>query len=635
MLIRAGWPAVAAAGGPLLDPMCGSGTLPIEAALIAGDVAPGLLRESFGFLRWPRPRRRASGSGCSPRPASAARRGCGGSRRSSAPTTTRRRCAPRSRTPRAPGSRGTHPHREARAGRRRRRRRAAAAPPGLVAANPPYGAAPRVGVGAAPALRDRSARCCASASRAGRPRSSPATPASRCASASGRSKSYTLYNGALECRLFVMDVTPERFMHASRPKAPALPAGAGARPDATAPRAARSPSRSPTACARTSRRSARGRAARGSPATGSTTPTCRSTRSRSISTAWSLQTPRAPLRQRGERCPSAADAPEARGELWASCRSTRRRRRSTRRRRARGSPTPSRRSGPSLELPPERVVLKIRRQRRGREQHEKLGEERAFHRVVEAGLRFQVNFTDYLDTGLFLDTRPVRALLRTLAAGKSFLNLFCYTGTATVCAAAGGRALHASRSICRRPISPGRGATSTLNGFGGRGARTGPRRLPRVAAPGAAALRADLPRPAGVLDLERDARDPRHPARPRAAAAGRRAACSSRAARWSSAPTCAASSSTPRRCRPSPSRTSPARTIPKDFAGNPRIHACWLLRRGEAKKQLDASGRLSLCIPPVTGAVSSAGRASVLHTEGHKFEPCTAHQLEGRMRGRS
>ena len=52
ILIRAGWPSIAAAGGSFVDPMCGSGTLPIEAALIAADIAPGLVRESFGFERW-------------------------------------------------------------------------------------------------------------------------------------------------------------------------------------------------------------------------------------------------------------------------------------------------------------------------------------------------------------------------------------------------------------------------------------------------------------------------------------------------------------------------------------------------------------------------------------------------------
>ncbi len=52
ILVRAGWPAIAAAGGSFVDPMCGSGTLTIEAALIAADIAPGLLRDHFGFERW-------------------------------------------------------------------------------------------------------------------------------------------------------------------------------------------------------------------------------------------------------------------------------------------------------------------------------------------------------------------------------------------------------------------------------------------------------------------------------------------------------------------------------------------------------------------------------------------------------
>ncbi|HVS03349.1 MAG TPA: THUMP domain-containing protein [Thermoanaerobaculia bacterium] len=56
ILLRAGWPAAAAAGQPLVDPLCGSGTLPIEGALIAADVAPGLRREHWGFLGWGRHR---------------------------------------------------------------------------------------------------------------------------------------------------------------------------------------------------------------------------------------------------------------------------------------------------------------------------------------------------------------------------------------------------------------------------------------------------------------------------------------------------------------------------------------------------------------------------------------------------
>jgi 23S rRNA (guanine2445-N2)-methyltransferase / 23S rRNA (guanine2069-N7)-methyltransferase len=52
ILLRAGWPRLIADGAPLLGPMCGSGTLPIEAALMVGDCAPGLTRDYFGFLGW-------------------------------------------------------------------------------------------------------------------------------------------------------------------------------------------------------------------------------------------------------------------------------------------------------------------------------------------------------------------------------------------------------------------------------------------------------------------------------------------------------------------------------------------------------------------------------------------------------
>jgi 23S rRNA (guanine2445-N2)-methyltransferase / 23S rRNA (guanine2069-N7)-methyltransferase len=52
ILIKAGWHEIAEKGGGLIDPMCGSGTLPIEAAMIAGHMAPGLLRAQFGFTRW-------------------------------------------------------------------------------------------------------------------------------------------------------------------------------------------------------------------------------------------------------------------------------------------------------------------------------------------------------------------------------------------------------------------------------------------------------------------------------------------------------------------------------------------------------------------------------------------------------
>lgn len=95
-----------------------------------------------------------------------------------------------------------------------------------------------------------------------------------------------------------------------------------------------------------------------------------------------------------------------------------------------------------LEVPREHVFVKIRRRQRGADQYERLGEGGAFHEVREGGHHFLVNLSDYLDTGLFLGQRLVRQLLAELAPGRRVLNLFGYTGSATVYAArAGARAV--------------------------------------------------------------------------------------------------------------------------------------------------------------------------------------------------
>ncbi len=91
-----------------------------------------------------------------------------------------------------------------------------------------------------------------------------------------------------------------------------------------------------------------------------------------------------------------------------------------------------------LDVPRERAFLRTRRKQKGGAQYTKLAERGEFEVVAEGGLKLLVNFTDYLDTGLFLDHRPTRARIRELAAAKSFLNLFAYTATASVFAAAGG-----------------------------------------------------------------------------------------------------------------------------------------------------------------------------------------------------
>jgi 23S rRNA (guanine2445-N2)-methyltransferase / 23S rRNA (guanine2069-N7)-methyltransferase len=91
-------------------------------------------------------------------------------------------------------------------------------------------------------------------------------------------------------------------------------------------------------------------------------------------------------------------------------------------------------------VPEERIRVRTRRRNKRGEQYRKVDEQANFHRVMEGGLKFRVNFDDYLDTGLFLDHRMTRARLREAASGKRFLNLFAYTATATVYAAAGGAA---------------------------------------------------------------------------------------------------------------------------------------------------------------------------------------------------
>ncbi|MEP7208460.1 MAG: class I SAM-dependent methyltransferase [Casimicrobiaceae bacterium] len=88
--------------------------------------------------------------------------------------------------------------------------------------------------------------------------------------------------------------------------------------------------------------------------------------------------------------------------------------------------------------PPSRLVVKRRARRRGGAQHVPTGRRGAPFLVVENGLRFWVDLESYVDTGLFLDHRAMRDLVRSRAAGRRMLNLFAYTGSFTVYAAAGG-----------------------------------------------------------------------------------------------------------------------------------------------------------------------------------------------------
>jgi 23S rRNA (guanine2445-N2)-methyltransferase / 23S rRNA (guanine2069-N7)-methyltransferase len=86
----------------------------------------------------------------------------------------------------------------------------------------------------------------------------------------------------------------------------------------------------------------------------------------------------------------------------------------------------------------ESVILKKRKRQFGLNQYDRLAQTQERLVIEEGGLKFWVNLRDYLDTGIFLDHRPTRSLIREIARNKRFLNLFCYTGTGTVYAADGG-----------------------------------------------------------------------------------------------------------------------------------------------------------------------------------------------------
>jgi 23S rRNA (guanine2445-N2)-methyltransferase / 23S rRNA (guanine2069-N7)-methyltransferase len=119
-----------------------------------------------------------------------------------------------------------------------------------------------------------------------------------------------------------------------------------------------------------------------------------------------------------------------------------------------------------LELPAANIYLKVRERQKGSAQYERLDERGEFHEVREDGLRLLVNFTDYLDTGLFLDHRLTRRMLAELARGRRFLNLFCYTGAATVHAAGGGASATTSVDMSRTYLDWAR-RNLALNGFEG------------------------------------------------------------------------------------------------------------------------------------------------------------------------
>ncbi|MHB1058916.1 MAG: bifunctional 23S rRNA (guanine(2069)-N(7))-methyltransferase RlmK/23S rRNA (guanine(2445)-N(2))-methyltransferase RlmL [Rhodanobacter sp.] len=392
MLLRARWPEVYAAGGALLDPMCGSGTLLIEGALMAADVAPGLRREYFGFLGWQQhdialwrglldeARQRAEtglrglrsvffGSDADPRMVQTAKRNAQEAGVAGFFTLDRQDVA----------------H---------------AAPPsgvdyGLAITNPPYGERlgdraemPKLYRALGDTLRHRfggwRAAVLAGDVELGRAMQLHAD------------KRYALYNGALETVLLTFDLKPRE----EKPRE-LKPLSAGAqmlknRMEKNVRHLRKRLVREGIHCWRAYDQDLPEYAA--------------------AIDVYGDTSGDDHLHIQEYRAPADVPADVARLRLREIARV----------------------AGEALGVPRERIAIKTRERGKGGSKYGQLDQRNEFVEVQEDGLKLLVNLTDYLDTGLFLDHRLVRGKVRALADGKCFLNLFAYTATASVHAAAGG-----------------------------------------------------------------------------------------------------------------------------------------------------------------------------------------------------
>ncbi len=410
ILQRAGWADIARQGGGLVDPMCGSGTLPIEAAMIAADIAPGIDRPYWGFSGWKghdadlwaallvdaRKRRDkglsglpvirgfdASGQAIEAAQDNAAHAGLADyidfSQRAI------KDCAS-----------------------------APAGPAGLVVVNPPYGE--RLGEHEELKPLYKELGDCLKAQYVGWRATLITSDAElgKCLGIRARHIN-TLYNGALECKLLRFELDERWFMKAR-----------GDRADE--PGAQMFANRLRKNLKQLSR--------------------------------WRKQQSISCYRVYDADMPEYAFAIDV-YETVASAQSTQDAGRwvivqeyaapasiDVRKVRARREQVQA--VLPQVfEISEVQVVLKTRERQRGSGQYEKQNETRRFHEVREGPCRLWVNFEDYLDTGLFLDHRITRGLLGELAAGHSFLNLFAYTGVASVHAALGGAVATTSVDMSR------------------------------------------------------------------------------------------------------------------------------------------------------------------------------------------
>lgn len=445
ILLRAGWPRIAAAGGALADPMCGVGTFLVEAAMIAADIAPNLKRELWGFSAWlghvPAIWQRLHAEAVERAEIGLAKpplwiRGYEADPRLIQPARNNiERAGLSSWIKIYQGELATF---EPRPDQNQT---------GLVICNPPYGE--RLGDEASllylyQNLGERLRQACLNWEAA------IFTGAPDLGKRMGiRShKQYAFWNGALPCKLLLIKVSPEQFVTGER-RTPEQ------RQVEREQLANDGPSAEPVAApvvveqARLSE--------------GGQMFANRLQKNLKLLGKWA--------RREGVECYRVydADMPEyavaidlygdwVHVQEYAAPRTIEPEKAQARLFDALAA-IPQ-----ALGVDKSKVVVKRRERQSGTKQYTRQAAQGVFREVNEGGVKLLVNLTDYLDTGLFLDHRPLRLRIQQEAAGKRFLNLYCYTATATVHAAKGGARTTTSVDLSKTYLDWARRNLS-LNGF--------------------------------------------------------------------------------------------------------------------------------------------------------------------------
>ena len=434
VLIRAGWPRIAAEGGALADPMCGVGTFLVEAAMIAADIAPNLKRERWGFSAWlghvPATWRKVHEEGQARAQAGLAKpplwiRGYEADPRLIQPG--------RNNVERAGLGdwikiyQGEVASFEPRPDQNQK---------GLVISNPPYGE--RLGDEASllylyQNLGERLRQACMGWEAA------VFTGAPELGKRMGlRShKQYAFWNGALPCKLLLFKVQPDQFVTGERREAQS-DNGESGRPLAVASE----PARLSEGAQMFANRLQKNLKQLGKWARREQVDCYRLYDADMPEYALAVDLYQEWVHVQEYAAPRSVDPEKAQARLLDAL-----------------AAIPQ-----ALGIDPQRVVLKRRERQSGTRQYERQATEGRFLEVKEGGVKLLVNLTDYLDTGLFLDHRPMRMRIQREAEGKRFLNLFCYTATATVHAAKGGARSTTSVDLSKTYLDWAR-RNLALNGF--------------------------------------------------------------------------------------------------------------------------------------------------------------------------